>query len=183
MKKVPEMTNEPIKEKGFHKLPEPVKGAVITVSDRCFNGKREDKSGPLAVSLLADFDVVCGDPVVIPDEVDQIQAAISKAVKDGARVVLTTGGTGVTPRDVTPEATAPLLAAELPGLAQQVVNYGLQKTPLAGLSRGLVGVTSKEADGAMVINAPGSSGGVRDTVTVLGPLVPHILEQLGGGDH
>ncbi|AOZ73049.1 molybdenum cofactor biosynthesis protein [Boudabousia tangfeifanii] len=172
-----------IKEKQFHRLPEPVKGAVITVSDRCHRGTREDKSGPLAVEMLAEYDVICPAPTVIPDEIDLIQQAIKDAIAMGARVVLTTGGTGVTPRDLTPEATAPLLVAQLPGLAEQVRNYGLAKTPLAGLSRGLVGVTSREADGVLVINAPGSSGGVRDTVDVLGPLVPHVLEQLGGGDH
>ena len=135
----------PVVQKGLHPLPEPVKGAVITVSDRCAAGEREDASG--------------------------------------ARVVLTTGGTGVTPRDLTPEGTAPLLTARLEGVEAQIRAYGLTKTPLSGLSRGLVGVTSREATGALVVNAPGSRGGVKDTVAVVGPLVPHVLEQLGGGDH
>ena len=97
--------------------------------------------------------------------------------------MLTTGGTGVTPSDLTPEGTAPLLAARLEGLEAQIRAHGLTKTPLAGLSRGLVGVTGRGADGALVVNAPGSRGGVKDTVAVIGPLVPHVLEQLGDGDH
>ena len=112
-----------------------------------------------------------------------MRRALRAAVAGGARVVLTTGGTGVTPHDLTPEATAPLLVARLEGIEAQIRSYGLTMTPLAGLSRGLVGVTSREADGALVVNAPGSRGGVKDTISVIGPLVPHVLEQLGGGDH
>ena len=163
---------EPIKQKGFHKLPEPVKGAVITVSDRCYAGTREDASGPLAAKVK-----------LIPDGIEEVTQALREAIAAGARVILTTGGTGVTPRDLTPEGTAPLLAVRLDGLAEQVRAYGLAKTPLASLSRGLVGVTSREADGVLIVNAPGSRGGVKDTVEVIGPLVPHVLEQLGGGDH
>ena len=88
-----------------------------------------------------------------------------------------------TSRDLTPEGTAPLLEVRLEGLEAQIRAHGLTKTPLSGLSRGLVGVTSREADGVLVVNAPGSRGGVKDTVAVIGPLVPHVLEQLGDGDH
>ncbi|MCZ0856804.1 MogA/MoaB family molybdenum cofactor biosynthesis protein [Actinomyces israelii] len=170
-------------QKALHPLPEPVRGAVITVSDRCASGAREDTAGPLAVRLLAGHDVVVDEVRVVPDGAEPVRAAIRAAVADGARVVLTTGGTGVTPRDLTPEGTAPLLAARLEGLEAQVRAHGLTKTPLAGLSRGLVGVTDRGEDGALVVNAPGSRGGVKDTVAVIGPLVPHVLEQLGGGDH
>lgn len=169
--------------KRLRRLPEPVPGAVITVSDRCARGEREDRSGPLAARLLADHDVLV-DPVrVVPDGVEPVRRAIEDALASGARVVLTTGGTGVTPHDLTPEATAPLLVARLEGIEAQVRAHGLEHTPLAGLSRGLVGVTSRQADGALVVNAPGSRGGVEDTVAVVGPLIPHVLEQLGGGDH
>ena len=170
-------------QKTLHPLPEPVKGAVITVSDRCFNGEREDASGQLAAQLLARHDVVVDEVRVVPDGSEPVRAAIEVAVAAGARVVLTTGGTGVTPRDLTPEGTAPLLVARMEGLVEQIRAHGLTKTPLAGLSRGLVGVTSRGDDGALVVNAPGSRGGVKDTVAVIGPLVPHVLEQLGGGDH
>ncbi|AMD88352.1 molybdenum cofactor biosynthesis protein [Actinomyces radicidentis] len=160
-----------------------VRGAVITVSDRCASGAREDLSGPLAMRLLAEHGVLVEDFQVVPDGVESVSQAIREAVAAGARVVLTTGGTGVTPRDLTPEGTAPLLETRLEGLEEQVRSYGLAKTPLAGLSRGLVGVTSRDSAGALVVNAPGSRGGVKDTVAVIGPLVPHVLEQLGGGDH
>lgn len=174
---------EPIIQKGLNPLAAPVRGAVITVSDRCFKGVREDRSGPLAVALLAEHGVVVDGVTVVPDEIPEVRKAINEAVAGGARVVLTTGGTGVTPRDTTPEATIALLEVRLLGLEDQVRAHGLTKTPLAGLSRGLVGVTSRDADGALVVNAPGSRGGVQDTVEVIGPLVPHVLEQLGGGDH
>lgn len=160
-----------------------VPGAVIVVSDRICAGRREDRSGPLAVELLADFGVECPAPTVVPDEVGDIQQAVRAALTAGARVIVTSGGTGVTPRDHTPEALAPLLECELPGVAEQIRHAGLAKTPLAGLSRGPVGVTGRGDDAAFVIAAPGSPGGVRDSLEVAGPLIPHVLEQLGGGDH
>ena len=177
------MSETSIVQKGLVPLPEPVKGAVITVSDRCISGEREDLSGPLAQRLLAEYDVIVDEVDLVPDGVEPVREAISRAVSAGARVVLTTGGTGVTPRDLTPEATAPLLDTRMEGLEAQIRAYGLSKTQLAGLSRGLVGVTSRGDAGALVVNAPGSRGGVKDTVAVIGPLVPHVLEQLGGGDH
>ncbi|WP_303324808.1 MogA/MoaB family molybdenum cofactor biosynthesis protein [Actinomyces radicidentis] len=170
-------------QKSLQPLDHEVRGAVITVSDRCASGAREDLSGPLAMRLLAEHGVLVEDVQVVPDGVESVSQAIREAVAAGARVVLTTGGTGVTPRDLTPEGTAPLLETRLEGLEEQVRSYGLAKTPLAGLSRGLVGVTSRDSAGALVVNAPGSRGGVKDTVAVIGPLVPHVLEQLGGGDH
>ena len=163
----------PIVQKSLRPLPEPVAGAVITVSDRCAAGQREDVSGPLAARLLAEHDVIVEAVRVVPDGAEPVREAVREAVAAGARVVLTTGGTGITPRDLTPEGTAPLLAARMEGL----------ETPLAGLSRGLVGVTGRDDAGALVVNAPGSRGGVEDTVAVIGPLVPHVLEQLRGGDH
>lgn len=169
-------------EKALEPLAAPVRGAVITVSDRCASGEREDLSGPLAQRLLGEHGVVVDSVRIVPDG-DAVTAAIREAIADGARVVLTTGGTGVTPRDLTPEATAPLLETRLEGIEAQIRAYGLTKTPLSSLSRGLVGVTGRGADGALVVNAPGSRGGVKDTVAVIGPLVPHVLEQLGGGDH
>ena len=177
------MSETPIVQKGLVPLPEPVKGAVVTVSDRCVSGEREDLSGPLAQRLLAEHDVLVEKVDLVPDGIEPVREAISRAVADGARVVLTTGGTGVTPRDLTPEGTAPLLQARLEGIEAQIRSHGLSKTPLAGLSRGLVGVTGRGAGSALVVNAPGSRGGVADTVAVVGPLVPHVLEQLGGGDH
>lgn len=175
--------DEPIAQKRLAPMIGTVPGAVITVSDRCASGSRPDESGPLAQRLLAEHGVVVEVVRLIPDGAEEVRAAIEEAIADGARVILTTGGTGVTPRDLTPEGTAPLLAARLEGIEAQIRSHGLTKTPLAGLSRGYVGVTSRDADGVLVVNAPGSKGGVKDSIAVVGPLVPHVLEQLGGGDH
>ena len=158
----------PVPQKSLQPLPEPVRGAVITVSDRCAAGTREDRSGPLAVRLLAEHDVIVRAARIVPDGTEPVREAIEEAVTAGARVVL---------------GTAPLLQARLEGIEAQIRSHGLSKTPLAGLSRGLVGVTGRGAGSALVVNAPGSRGGVADTVAVAGPLVPHVLEQLGGGDH
>ena len=157
---------------------------VITVSDRCSAGLAEDLSGPLAARLLADHGVDAS-VVIVPDEVDAIRAAITAAVEDGARFVFTTGGTGLAPRDVTPEATEPLLVTRIGiiGLADAIRRRGEEKVASAALSRGLVGVTARSPEGALIVNAPGSRGGVTDTVAVVGPLVAHIIDQLAGGDH
>lgn len=156
---------------------------MVTVSDRCSRGVQEDKSGPLAVQLLSTFGVNCPAPVVVSDDIPNIQAAIRAALDDGARFIFTTGGTGVTPRDHTPEATKPFLETELPGIAEQIRAYGLQKTPLAGLSRALVGISGRGSEGALIVNAPGSTGGVKDSIAVVGPLIEHVLSQLVGSDH
>ncbi|MGC5628156.1 MogA/MoaB family molybdenum cofactor biosynthesis protein [Georgenia sp. Z1344] len=160
-----------------------VPAAVITVSDRCHAGTQEDRSGPLARDLLASEGLVAGDVVVVPDEVDAIQGALRSALEAGARFVLTTGGTGVGPRDVTPEAVAPLLALDLPGVAEQVRAHGLAATPHAVISRGVVGLTDRGERAALVATAPGSTGGVRDTVAVVAPLVRHVLGQAAGAAH
>lgn len=155
---------------------------VITVSDRCSTGEAEDLSGPLAVRLLADYGIDA-TLVVVPDDIDAIRGAIRGAEAGGARFILTTGGTGVSPRDVTPEATEPLLATRIDGLADAVRRRGENSVASAVLSRGLVGVTRRSSEGALVVNAPGSRGGVADAVAVVGPLISHVLDQLGGGDH
>ncbi|WP_454932402.1 MogA/MoaB family molybdenum cofactor biosynthesis protein [Actinomyces oricola] len=177
------MSEPPIVQKGLQPLAEPVKGAVITVSDRCASGEREDLSGPLAPRPQGHHHRRVAGGQQVPHRVESVRAAIEQALVEGARVIVTTGGTGVTPHDLTPEGTAPLLESRLEGIEAQIRAHGLTKTPLAGLSRGLVGVTGRGAHDALVVNAPGSRGGVKDTVAVIGPLVPHVLEQLGGGDH
>lgn len=156
---------------------------VVTVSDRCARGEREDLSGPLAVRLLADAGVASGPVVVVPDGVEPVRAAIASALAEGCRLVLTTGGTGIGPRDLTPEATAPLLVARLDGLADAIRRRGEAAAPAACLSRGLVGVSARGPGAALVVNAPGSPGGVRDAVAVVAPLLGHVLDQLDGGDH
>ena len=155
---------------------------VITVSDRCFAGVAQDLSGPLAARLLAEHGIDA-TVAIVPDEVEDIRRAITDAAASGARLVLTTGGTGLAPRDVTPEATEPLLVTRIDGLADAIRRRGEEKIASAALSRGLVGVTARSPEGALVVNAPGSRGGVSDTVAVIGPLVAHIVDQLAGGDH
>ncbi|AXE40157.1 Molybdopterin adenylyltransferase [Acidipropionibacterium virtanenii] len=164
----------------------PVRARVITVSDRCAAGEAVDRSGPLAARLLACYGeqaLMRDEVVIVPDGVAPVAAAITDALDDGARLVFTTGGTGISPRDLTPEATGPLLAARLDGLAEQIRARGAEAAPAAGLSRGLVGITSRRSGAALVVNAPGSPGGVRDAVAVIGPLLGHIFDQLDGGDH
>lgn len=160
-----------------------IRAAVLTVSDRVSVGAYRDASGPLAVELLAAHGVDA-DLGVVPDDPVEIRRAIRRAVKAGARLVLTTGGTGVAPRDVTPEATLELLTARLPGVVDEIRRRSVEHVPTAILSRAEAGVVRlKRGASAFVVNAPGSTGGVRDTVSVVGPLVAHVVEQLDGGDH
>lgn len=159
------------------------RAAVITCSDRAAADVYEDRSGPVLRDGLAALGFDVADPVVVPDETALISLAVGRAISEGARVVLTTGGTGVGPRDVTVEATAPLLAYEIPGIAEAVRSTGALKTRLSALSRGLAGVVDSGRERAFVFNAPGSRGGARDALDVLGPLLMHIVEQLDGADH
>ena len=150
--------------------------AVLTVSDGVHHGVREDKSGDTLAELLLGEGLTVVRRVV-PDEVAEIQAAIVELAGD-ARVVLTTGGTGFAPRDVTPEATRPLLDREAPGIAEAIRADALQRTPHALLSRGVAGLRGS----TLVVNLPGSPGGCRDGFAVLRPALVHALE-LSGGDN
>ncbi len=154
------------------------RAGVITVSDRSSRGEREDVSGPLLASLLREIGLVAADPVVVPDEVEAVQGAL-RAAASSCDLVVTTGGTGLSPRDVTPEATRPLLDRELPGIAEALRQRNAGKVPTAVLSRGLAGTIGT----TLVVNLPGSTGGVRDGVAVLAPVLDHALAQLRGGDH
>ena len=157
-----------------------VKIAVVTVSDRVSRGEREDASGPLAASLLSAYgEVVRTD--VVPDGVDTVTAAISGAADAGVNVVFTTGGTGVTGRDQTPEATEALIEQRMFGIENLLRSN--PNVPQAALSRGLAGVGRFGGLPVLIINAPGSVGGVRDAVRVVGPLLEHIVSQMRDGDH
>ena len=153
--------------------------AVVVASNRAAAGVYADTTGPLIVSALVEWGFEVGDPAVVPDG-EPVGAAIAAAVDAGARLVLTTGGTGLTPTDRTPEVTRPLLDREVPGIAEAIRAAGIAKgVPTAMLSRGLAGVRGA----CLVINLPGSRGGVRDALDVLDRVVGHAVEQILGSDH
>lgn len=152
---------------------------VVTVSDRSARGERPDTSGPLLAGLLADLGLAVDPVVVVPDEVAAVRTALRAGLAASYDVVVTTGGTGVSPRDVTPEATRPLLERELPGVGEALRRESAAQVPTSVLSRGLAGV----AGTTLVVNLPGSGGGVRDGVAVLAPVLGHVMSQLRGGDH
>lgn len=157
----------------------PLTAAVIVASNRAAAGVYADTTGPIIVEALRADGWTVGDPVVVPDG-QPVADAIRTAVDAGARAVLTTGGTGVTPTDRTPEATRPLIDRPVPGIAEAIRAHGVAKgVPTAMLSRGLAGVVGS----ALVINLPGSSGGVRDGLEVVVPVLRHAVEQILGSDH
>jgi molybdenum cofactor biosynthesis protein B len=160
-------------------LPADARARVITVSDRSHGGLRHDESGPLLAQGLRGLGFRTADVVVVPDEVPAIEAALRTAVADGVDLVVTTGGTGFAPRDVTPEATRKVLEREAPGLAEALRQHNRDKVPTTILSRAVAGV----AEGTIIVNLPGSTGAVRDGVDVLAPVIGHAIVQLRGGDH
>lgn len=155
-----------------------MRAVVITVSDRSASGERADTSGPRAVESLRAAGFEVGDPTVVPDEVDAITAALRDALAGGPALIVTTGGTGLGARDVTPEATRTVVDREVPGIAEMLRAEGRASTPLAALSRGIAGT----AGASLIVNLPGSPAAVDESLEVLGPLVPHALQVLGGRD-
>jgi molybdenum cofactor biosynthesis protein B len=160
-------------------LPGDATARVITVSDRSYRGGRADTSGPLLVELLAAQGFAVGEPVVVPDDVGDIEAALRAALDPPVDLVATTGGTGLAPRDVTPEATRRVITREVPGLAEALRRHRQDELPTTVLSRAVAGI----AGTTLVVNLPGSTGGVRDGVAVLAPVIGHAVTQLRGGDH
>ena len=154
---------------------------VITVSDEVAEGRDENRAGPLAVVLLA-AQGVQAELAVVPDRADAIVAAVRTAVARGCRLVLTSGGTGIGPTDVTVDAIAPLLSYQVPGICEEIRSRGATRVPSALVSREVAGVIAG-APAVFVLTAPGSRGGVKDALEVLGPLLTHIVAQLDGAGH
>jgi len=156
-----------------------IRAAVITVSDKGSRGEREDLSGPEAVRLLEAQGIEVACTLVVADEPDEIKAALIEcADRKGLDLIITTGGTGVTPRDVTPDATREVLEKEIPGMAEAMRRASMAKTPHAMISRALAGLRGK----TLIINLPGSPKGVRENLAVVLPAIPHAVEKIQGSD-
>ncbi|MGH3916393.1 MAG: molybdenum cofactor biosynthesis protein MoaE [Pseudonocardiaceae bacterium] len=154
------------------------RAVVVVASNRASAGVYADRTGPIIVGWLRERGFTTPDPMVVPDG-SPVRDAVAAAVAEAVDVVLTTGGTGISPTDRTPEATEPLLDRVLPGLAEAIRSSGLPQVPTAVLSRGLAGVAGR----TLVVNLPGSTGGVRDGLGVLEGVLLHAVEQLQGADH
>jgi molybdenum cofactor synthesis domain-containing protein len=152
---------------------------VITASNRASAGVYADTSGEILAAGLTKLGYELKDPIVIPDNISQIQAAIELSLAGKVDLIVTTGGTGVSPHDVTPEATAPLIEKEMPGILEAFRAYSRDKVPTTDLSRGAAGVTNK----TLIINLPGSPGAAKDGLVIIERLASHIHDQLAGHDH
>jgi molybdenum cofactor synthesis domain-containing protein len=152
---------------------------AVTVSNRASAGVYEDKSGPVLADLLRSAGCETDGPVVVPDGA-AVEAALRDAVAAGYDVIVTTGGTGLTPGDMTPEMTSLVIDREIPGIAEAIRAAGVNAgVPAAMLSRGLAGM----AGTTLIVNLPGSTGGVRDGMSVVSPVIAHAIDQAAGGDH
>jgi molybdenum cofactor synthesis domain-containing protein len=158
-----------------------MRALAITASNRAAAGVYEDRSGPVVIDLLRTvkiFESVDG-PVVVPDG-EPVETALREAVRAGYDVVVTTGGTGLTPGDLTPEMTRRVIEREIPGIAEAIRAAGAAAgVPAAILSRGIAGLAGR----TLIVNLPGSTGGVRDGMAVLSPVLAHAIDQVRGGDH
>lgn len=157
----------------------PIVAAVVTVSDKGYTGEREDASGPLLASLLRKLGAEVVSQTIVPDERADVERTL-KTLADETRVdlVVTTGGTGPAPRDITPEATLAVTEREMPGLAEVLRFEGYRKTPLAVISRGVAGIRGR----TLIINLPGSPKAVREGMETLAPILPHAIRMLRGVD-
>ena len=156
-----------------------IRARVIVASNRAADGVYQDTSGPLLVAGLQALGCeVDATPTVVRDG-EPVRAAIEAAMNDGMDVVVTSGGTGINPSDRTPDVTQDLLDYEIPGIAEAIRAHSRAAVPTAALSRGRAGVAGR----TLVVNLPGSRGGARDGLAVLGPILGHAVDQIRGGDH
>jgi molybdenum cofactor synthesis domain-containing protein len=152
---------------------------VITASNRASKGIYEDSSGLILSQGLQKLGYNVMSTEIVEDNIEQIQSAIKNALASNVNLIVTTGGTGISPTDVTPEATLPLIEKLLPGVSEALRAYSREKVPTADLTRGVAGVTQN----SFIVNLPGSPGGVRDGLVIIERLAGHVHEQLAGKDH
>lgn len=155
------------------------RAVVITASNRAFNGIYEDRSGQILLHGLKELGYLVDEVLILPDKQEMIANAIQSAIDDEVELIVTTGGTGVSEFDVTPEATSPLVEKKMPGILEALRAYSRDKVPTTDLSRGVAGVSRE----SLIINLPGSPGGAKDGLVIIERLASHIHDQLAGNDH
>ena len=155
-----------------------LRAAVLTISDSVFQGKRRDGSGPAVVELLQQNGWTVVHTRVIADDIAVIAATLRELCSQNVEAILTTGGTGVAPRDVTPEATRKVITREIPGIGEQMRREGAKTTATAALSRGTAGISGH----SLIVNLPGSPQGAVESLKAVLPLLPHVVELITGGN-
>ncbi len=161
------------------RIPKNFRAAVVVTSDGTSQGTREDKSGKIIHDKLSHFGIENIEYIILPDEKEQIRNELLRLCEKGVGLIVTTGGTGLGPRDVTVEATREVIDREVPGVAESMRQFGQKRTPYAMLSRGLVGLRGK----TLIINMPGSSRGTEESIAAIFPAVLHSYKMMGGGGH
>jgi molybdenum cofactor synthesis domain-containing protein len=152
-----------------------IKVAILTLSDRASRGEREDASGPAIEQMIKKMDAQIVSSEIIPDDKVKIRSKLVSLCKN-ADLILTTGGTGVSPRDVTPDATRDVMHQEIPGITEAMRYEGLKKTPYAMISRAVAGIRGK----TLIVNLPGSPTAVKENLSVILPVLPHTIEKIKG---